>query len=867
MRHRRLLSVLLLFLIVFLFLPKAWAKTDEAQSYVVLIGIDQYEDSSILPRTHAEGDVKALYDVLVSPANKSLYKADHVKLLLGGSDSSRPYEKATKDNILKAIKWAFSSAKEEDTILLCWLGQGGPSGTSTCYFAKDSTLVNRSKDAVTSAEIEQEFKTIKSNRVLLLLDVHFKGFQSTEKIDTFSLDNRFREYSNIDEDSDDSTLTKPFMLMAANSGLEPSIEMENHSLFMQLILEGMKGKADRFGKEADGIISVDELAEFVGEELVKKATSMNKRSQFPLIRGRSTHFPVAFNPAALESVEKRLQSFKALVAKHQLSKELQEEGNKLLGQMPRYEAQRLLRQKYVELIDEKINLKDFLAFREKNIASAAYSREKAEAFAERVLKVAGYTRDDYVKKVNLSEMVGHAVRGLYRIADEKIPKELQEELNDFKGNDEDKARDILITARMNLGQRDSLDKSKDLDAALAVMLHSLDPHSTYVDPETKRQFEISTQQQFIGVGIQIVKDVETDYIRVTTPLRGSPAYKAGIQTDDLLISVTNYTDKDGKALDQPVTTSTKGMSSTDVVKLILGKRNTKVTLTFEREMEDGTKKEISFDLRRNLVTAETVFGVRRLEDDSWDFMLDKENKIGYVRLSQFALNTERDLKKAVRELTEQGMKGLIIDLRFNPGGYLDAAVTISDMFIEDGSIVTIRPRDTNRERVFKATGRGTLTNFPMVILVNGGSASASEIVSGCLQDQQRAIVMGERSFGKGSVQHIRQIDIGDGPADLKLTTASFWRPNGKNLHRFPTSKETDDWGVSPLPEHLIKLDPSERDQLRDYLRGIEILPRKDGVQVKHSDRVDKSFVDRQLNKALDWVRKETTSVSKKNGKG
>ncbi len=867
MRNRRLLSLVLLFALLQLFMSRVWAHADEAHSFVVLIGIDQYEDKQISKKPHAETDVKALYDLLINPTNKQLYKADHIKLLIGGSDEKRPYEKATKANILKAIKWAFSSAKEEDTIILCWLGQGGPAGTGTCYFGVDSTLANRTKDALTSAEIEQEFKTIKSNRVLLLLDVCFKGFDTKDKIDTTSLDNRFREYSNIDEDSDDSQLPKPFMLLAANSGLEPSIEEENHSLFMKLILEAMNGKADRFGKAADGIISVDEMVEYVGEELVKKASVLNKRSQFPLIRGRSTHFPVAFNSTALEAIAKRIQTFKAIAEKDKLSKEILDEGVKLLGPMPRLEAQRQLRQKYEDLIEGKLSIKDFLAFREKNLASTAFTKEKAEAFAEKILKVAGYTRDDYVKKVTLSEMVANAIRGLYRVADEKLPKELQDQLSEYKGNDEDKARDLLITARMNLGQRDSLDKNKDIDAALAVMLHALDPHSTYVDPETKRQFEISTQQQFIGVGIQIVKDVETDFIRVTTPLRGSPAYKAGIQTDDLLISVTNYTDKEGQPLEKPVTTSTKGMTSTDVVKLILGKRNTKVTLTFERELADGTKKEISFDLRRNLVSAETVFGVRRLEDDGWDFMLDKDNKIGYVRLSQFALNTERDLKRALRELTEQGMKALILDLRFNPGGYLDAAVTISDMFIEDGSIVTIRPRDTARERVFKATGRGTLTNFPLLILVNGGSASASEIVSGCLQDQQRAIVMGERSFGKGSVQHIRQIDIGDGPADLKLTTASFWRPSGKNLHRFPTSKETDDWGVSPLPEHLVKLDPTERDNLRDYLRGIEILPRKDGVAVKHSDRVDKTFVDRQLNKALEWAKKESSSMSKKNGKG
>src|SRR6516162_7089786 len=195
---------------------------------------------------------------------------------------------------------------------------------------------------------------------------------------------------------------------------------------------------------------------------------------------------------------------------------------------------------------------------------------------------------------------------------------------------------------------------------------------------------------------------------------------------------------------------------------------TRIKLLVERE---GHDKPLEFNLIRGRVEVESVLGAKRNEDDTWNYVIDPENKICYVRLTQFSRNTQRDLDKVMRKLSKAGVKGFILDLRFNPGGLLDSAVKISDMFIDDGMIVTIRPRN-GPETSYVGRSDGSYTAFPMVCLVNGYSASASEIVAACLQDHGRAIVIGSRSYGKGSVQTIHSFDSGV----LKLTTATYWRP-------------------------------------------------------------------------------------------
>ncbi len=201
-----------------------------------------------------------------------------------------------------------------------------------------------------------------------------------------------------------------------------------------------------------------------------------------------------------------------------------------------------------------------------------------------------------------------------------------------------------------------------------------------------------------------------------------------------------------------------------------------------------------FTLTRERVHVETVLGDRRKADDHWEFMYDEKSRIGYIRISAFSQETAKELRTALEDLKRRKVRGLVLDLRFNPGGLLRSAIEVSNLFISSGRIVSTKGRNTP-ERVWDAHGGAVFEGVPLVILVNHYSASASEIVSACLQDHKRAVVMGERTWGKGSVQNI--IELENGRSALKLTTAAYKRPSGKNIHRFPDSKDKDEWGVMP----------------------------------------------------------------------
>jgi len=848
-----------------LFLASSLTLAADPQTYVVIVGVGDYGDKAIKPRARAEADARAVHDIFSSKAHAP-HAADHVKLLLGSVGGDKPAngaEAATRENIAKALHWAFSSAKEEDSVLLFWFGQGGPFGDRTCYFTADTKFAEgKFQNVITAAEIEQEFEKSKSLRVAAFLDVNFRGYELPKgQVNEAGLQQRFEEFLGKDEEGENAN--RPIVVVSANEGLNPSHEGDKHGLFAAILVEALKGQADTEGGEADSHVTVDELFTFFEKELPKRSRVTHGKIQYPVLVRRNSHYALTRNPDAAPAVQARLDKFEEIVKSGKLSPEVAREGRELLGLMPRFETQRDLRKKYQDFAEGKLSLDDLLRERQAYLSALKVPRQAAEQFADNILRVAQIARDGYVKPVELNKMVAEAVKGLYRATNTKLPKELADRIEALKSDDEKGLKKFLADARENLGNRDDLKGSKATDLALQRMLHSLDPYSTYIDAEALHAFEIGTKQEFIGVGIQIQKDLPTDMIRVSTPLRGSPAHKAGIMTGDIITKIINKYDKKGKLLAEPEVIDTKGLSTSDVVKKILGKEGTPVTMIVRREMTDGVK-ELTFELKRGRIQVETVLGTSRKEDPNagWNYYIDPDSKIVYIRLTQFALNTERDLKAVIRELEKDGINGLILDLRFNPGGYLDSAVGISDLFIDDGAIVSIRPR-VGRSRDFKGTHAGSKVDFPLVVLVNGGSASASEIVSACIQDHERGIVMGERSFGKGSVQNIMELDLGNGPSEMKLTTASFWRPSGKNLHKFPNSKPEDEWGVVPHPNYTLKLSPAETTELYDHLKRQEVIARRDPPKMETVP----TFVDRQLEMAVDYLKKQmaTKTAAKKAG--
>ena len=289
-----------------------------------------------------------------------------------------------------------------------------------------------------------------------------------------------------------------------------------------------------------------------------------------------------------------------------------------------------------------------------------------------------------------------------------------------------------------------------LDGAIRGMLASLDPHSDYLDKEDYKELQVGTTGEFGGLGIEV--GMEDGFVKVIAPIDDTPAKRAGVKAGDLVIRLDN----------KPV----KGMTLKDAVDLMRGKPGTKITLTIIRE---GSEKPLLLTLTRDVIKVKSVKS-RMLE-----------NGYGYVRITHFQAHTGDSMVEAISELKKQSkgkLKGLVLDLRNNPGGVLGAAVAVSDAFLDKGLIVYTEGRTDDAELKFTATPGDVLNGEPLVVLVNGGSASASEIVSGALQDHKRAVIMGQRTFGKGSVQTI--LPLGEGTA-LKLTTARYYTPSGRSI--------------------------------------------------------------------------------------
>jgi len=831
-------------------------KAKSSQTYVVLVGISNYADKQIKPRPHAEDDAKALSELF---ANKKYLGVDkeHSRLLLGDSEKVPGSQAATRENILKALHWIADNAKTNDLVVFGFFGEGGPvgdSGAHRCYFASDSTFEGRNKNAVAASEIGEALKNLKSQRFCALVDVDFKGFTTNDKkVGEVTLGtNPYKEF--LGDDGSEEEAAKPGRaVFLATNGLMRSIDLKDHGIFTTALLKGLEGSADKDGYEPDGWVTVEELTEYLDKEMrdLIRTHAKNKEEReeyFVALGGRGNHYALTHNPAVAAKVKEQEEKFATLVKDGKIPATYEEEGKTVLSRMPRLEAQRNLRKQYQALIGGKIDVDKFVQERDTILADTKLKRTDAMEFAGKVMDAVKVITRGYVKKVNANDLVAWAIKGMYRQVDEKIPDKIEAQLKNVGDLKEEELTVLLADARQALGKREDLDKHKDIDFTLKRMLFKhTDPYTTYIDPEEKKKMEQEIGGRFPGVGIQIRKDSATDQLLVVTPIKGSPAYKAGIQAGDLITGVTREVDSLGEPLNPPEVIPTKGLALSKAVAKITGKPGTKVKLTVQRE---GEEKPLEFNLTRGYVEVESVLGFKRKDNDSWDYMIDPVNKIAYIRLTQFARNSYRDLLKVMGDMTERGVKGFILDLRFNPGGLLDSAVEISDLFINDGVIVSIRERG-QPENEIRGRARGSLLDFPMVCLVNGYSASGSEIVSACLQDHKRARILGERSYGKGSVQHILPFDGGQ----IKLTTATFWRPSKQNLNKSSTSGKDDEvWGVTP--DEVIKLPAKDRVDLDEHLHATEV------IRPKNKPVAAKEFKDKQLDEALKYLRGQIKMASR-----
>ena len=294
---------------------------------------------------------------------------------------------------------------------------------------------------------------------------------------------------------------------------------------------------------------------------------------------------------------------------------------------------------------------------------------------------------------------------------------------------------------------DEVEQSDVIDSAINGMLQSLDPYSAYMSPESFRNMNDDTKGEFGGLGIEIT--MEGGLIKFISPIEDTPADKAGVQAGDYIVKINNK--------------QVKGMSLLDAVKLMRGKVGTIIEITIRRVDVDD---ELKFKITRDIIKIREVTS-------------EVQENIGYLRVRAFNEQSHDQLLKQIQKIKNKKLDGYILDLRNNPGGLLSQAIKITETFLDGGEIVSTRGRDKNDIKIFNAKKGDKIDNKPLIILINKGSASASEIVSGALKDHKRAIILGEKSFGKGSVQSIIPLKNGGG---LRLTTAKYYLPSGISIH-------------------------------------------------------------------------------------
>jgi len=446
-----------------------------------------------------------------------------------------------------------------------------------------------------------------------------------------------------------------------------------------------------------------------------------------------------------------------------------------------------------------------------------------------------------------------------KLQDESARKAFVDYLRTEKANLKAANRDIsIVDLRRTLSRLIDIDlRSVDLPSEVvfhefgAGAMGTLDEFSQIVWPHELRTFYKRLDSSFIGVGIQIVNDPISGDLQVFTPMPGMPAVRAGIRAGDIIAKVDGV--------------STVGMTTDQAVEVITGPKGTNVTLTVRRTDEDGEEITKDITITRDEIEVATVSGWRKLSPapDDWDWYVDRDQRIGYIRLDKFAQDSTDEIDAALTQMRRTGLNGLILDLRFNSGGQLNQAIEICNRFIENGTLVSTVNSRTEPPRSHTANKwKASLAGLPVVVLVNGNSASASEIVAGALKDYGnagniRAIVLGERTYGKGTVQNLHRVTA---DAAMKVTTQYYQLPSGKVIHR---RAGDENWGVNPdltvplLPSQVNEWLLLRRDadvfQIDENGQALEFKPRIPGDEVAErpdpQDLIDKG-IDLQLETAV-----------------
>jgi C-terminal peptidase prc len=476
------------------------------------------------------------------------------------------------------------------------------------------------------------------------------------------------------------------------------------------------------------------------------------------------------------------------------------------------------------------------------VARPAVEPEAVKEFTSYLIGASQLLAEEHIKKgPNQGVLVGWAIRGLYDSLREDLPADIARRLDRVQGARKADLVRLLQDARRRLGKRKELEQYRDIDLALAGIFDRLEPGFRHPTQQELRERPGCLLRGFtpVGIGVELVVDKKSGLLRVVTPIKDSPAHRAGLRTGDVVSAL--LCEGNCPQVDAPQVLSAHGLSVEAAYNAIAGKAGTKVKLTILRR---DCPRPIEIVVERGRFDRENVFGVRRKADLSWDFLLDRDYKIGYIRVAQLQRDTGKQVEEVVRQLRKQGLKRLILDLRCNEGGLLNTAASLADLFVAAGPLMSIRGRDGPADCIMGKVA-GSQLNFPMACLVNGQTTRASELVAACLQDHKRAVIVGERTPGDVSIHNIMPV----AGSSLCIAVGVLCRANGGNLCRGLTNgADSEPWGVRPDRALELKLPPAERDRLAEHLHGQRIL-------LPPGETAPISFKDRQLQQAVEYLRK------------
>jgi carboxyl-terminal processing protease len=492
---------------------------------------------------------------------------------------------------------------------------------------------------------------------------------------------------------------------------------------------------------------------------------------------------------------------------------------------------------------------------------------EARQYSQQLLSVVSQIIPIYIRPVSREDLLLHALTGLYQAARMRVPANLRDRIQRASTASLDvpvgrieglmggppvppaerELLDLIQRVREEVGRPEALEGQNPLLASCQAMARSLDPHSGIVTAEEQRR-SIGLDAEVDGFGLVFDEPLGAGPLLIKGVQPGSPAQKAGVRIGD---EITHLEGKPIKDMSLTALLALRNRQPSVDVPNLTGELSVQaagpdrpvwVTL---RRLQQG--KPLTVELDRQHFRPETVLGFRRNGHNAWDYFVDPQHHLAHVRLSTLGKGTADELRDVLTSLEEEKLQGLILDLRWCPGGFLNEAVNTAGLFIGEGTIATVTARN-KQDTVYRSTNEDKFRAFPVVVLINGETSGGAELIAAALQDHHRAILVGQRTLGKGSVQ--TPLNVGLSNVGLKLTTGTFIRPNGKNLHRFPDSKPSDDWGVRPDERYDFRISPELSRTLRQWWQEQTLRPGSSRERLP----LDNPEADPQRQMALEVLR-------------